>query len=285
MARVTHVKKAQQRYETKPVLDAEGKPVKIALTKADGTPKMTSGKRGKTPRPVFITKTEADKTRPKPNLRCDFPGCGREIEPGQGYKWIKPKSGPYGGRMMARHAEHPSWNVWDYSSSLSARVAQIEHDHGDLTGVESVEDAEAVAQEAAEEIRALAEEKREGASNIEEGFGHSTYQSEELEQTADDLDGWADDVEGTEFPDPQDDEYLDQDEVDCDECQGTGMVDNEPETKAEHEDPDFEWESEVECDNCGGTGQVENEDPETDWDAWREAAQDALNETLGACPV
>ena len=67
MARVTHVKKAQQRYETKPVLDADGNPVKIALTKADGSPKMTSAKGGKrTPRPVFITKTAPDKSKPKP---------------------------------------------------------------------------------------------------------------------------------------------------------------------------------------------------------------------------
>jgi hypothetical protein len=249
---------------------------------------MTSGKRGKTPRPVFITKTVADKSKPLPNLRCDFGGCqitDREILPGQAYMWIKPKSGPYGGRLMARHAEHPSWNVWDYSSSLSARVAQIEH-NADLTGVESLEDAQSVAQEAAEEIRALAEEKRESASNIEEGFGHATYQSEELESQADELDSWADEVEATDFPDPEDSEYLNEDEVECDECQGTGTVENpDPETLAESEDPDFEYEDEVECETCGGTGQVENEDPETDWDAWREAAEEALQETLGNCPV
>lgn len=287
MARVTHVKKAQQRYETKPVLDDNGNPVKIALTKADGSPKMTSSKGGKrTPRPVFITKTVADKSRPKPNLRCDFPGCdvdGREILPGTPYKWIKPKSGPYGGRMMARHAQHPTWQVWDYSSSLSAQVARIEHD-ADLSGVETVEDAEAVAQEAAEAIRELAEQKRESAGNIEDGFGHATYQSEELEQQADDLDSWADEVEAIDFPDQ--DDYRSEDEVDCDECQGTGQVDNpDPETYDQSQDPEFTYEDEVDCDNCGGTGQVEDEDPDVDLDEWREAAQDALAEVLGSCPV
>lgn len=278
MARVTHVKKAQQRYETVPVLDADGHPVKIALTKADGTPKTTSAKKGS--RPIFITKTVADKTRPRPNLRCDFAGCqitDREILPGQGYKWIKPKSGPYGGTQKNRHAEHPSWNVWEYSNSLSARVAQIEND-ATLDGVESLDDAQAVASEAAEAIRGLAEEKRESASNIEEGFGHATYQSEELESQADELDGWADEVEATEFPDPEDAEYLDQDEVDCDECHGSGLVDNDNEDTLDDE-------PEVECVDCGGTGQVENEDPETDWDAWRDAAAEALSEALGSCPV
>lgn len=274
MARVTHVKKAQQRYETKPVLDDQGQPVKIALTKADGSPKMTSAKRGKTPRPVFITKTVADKTRPKPLQVCGK--CGDTIKVGDPYKWIKPKSGPYGGRLMVRCGPCPTWNVWDYSSSLSARVAQIEND-ASLDGAESLEDAQAVAGEAAEAIRDLANEKRESASNIEDGFGHATYQSEELEQQADDLDTWADEVEGTEFPDPEDADYLDQEDVDCDECQGTGTV--------EQQEDDGDDYAEVECETCGGSGQVENDDPETDWDAWRDAADEALNETLGNCPV
>ena len=272
MARVTHVKRAQQRYATKPVLDEKGQPVKIALTKSDGTPKMTRAKGNRPARPIFITKTEADKSQPLPLHKCGK--CGKTIEVGDPYKWIKPKSGPYGGRLMVRCAACPTWNVWDYSSSLSAQVARIEHE-ADLDGVETLEDAQAVAQEAADAIRELAEQKRESASNIEDGFGHATYQSEELEQQADDLDTWADEVEGIEFPDP--DEYLDEDEVECDECQGTGTV--------ERQDDEGDDYTEVECDDCGGTGQVENEDPETDWDEWRSAAQDALADALGNCPV
>lgn len=275
MARVTHVKKAQQRYETVPVLDADGKPVKIALTKADGTPKMTSGKRGKTPRPVFITKTVADKSKPKPLQKCGK--CGTTIEVGQPYKWIKPKSGPYGGRLMVRCGPCPTWNVWDYSSSLSARVAQIEHE-ASLDGVESQEDAQGVAEAAAQAIRDLAEEKRESASNIEEGFGHATYQSEELEQQADDLDTWADEVEGVEFPDPEDSEYQDDEDVECAYCGGTGLL-------AETVEADEDTDPDEECTQCSGDGTVENEDPETDWDAWREAAEEALSEVLGSCPV
>lgn len=266
MARVTHVKKAQQRYETRPVLDADGQPVKIPLTGKDGTPKMTSAKGGKrTSRPVSITKTVADKSRPKPLHVCGK--CQTTIQVGQPYKWIKPKSGPYGGRLMVRCGPCPTWHIWEYSSSLSARVAQIEYD-ADLTGVESQEDAQAIAGAAAESIRELAEEKREAASNIEGGFGHATSQSEELEGQADTLATWADEVENVEFPDPEDSEYV-QDDVECDDCQGTGRDDDDNDA----------------CTRCDGAGTVEDEDQGTDWDAWREAAQSALEEVLGNCPV
>lgn len=277
MARVTHVKKAQQRYETKPVLDETGQPVKIALTKADGSPKMTSAKRGRTPRPVFITKTEPDKTRPKPLHTCGK--CGETIQVGQPYKWIKPKSGPYGGRLMVRCGTCPTWQVWDYSSSLSAQVARIEHDATNAVGgCEDPSDVEALLNDAAESIRELAEQKRESAGNIEDGFGHATYQSEELEQQADDLDGWADEVEDAEVPDQ--DDFLDEDDVDCDECQGTGQVDN-----PDWDEDDEDSEAEVECPECEGLGQVENDDPDVDLDEWREAVMESVSDALGNCPV
>lgn len=224
MARITIVKSAQQRYETKPVLDDQGQPVRIPLTNKDGSPKMTRAKGSRAARPVFITKTVADKDRPKPLLRCDFPGCehpDRAIQVGQSYKWIKPKSGPYGGRQLNRHAEHPSWNVWDYSSSLSARTQQISHDAEesfpeDATTEDEISDWAA---QVAEEIRSLAEEKREAASNIEDGFGHETYQSDELNSTADDLDSWADDVENIDVPEaPQEEDFhYDEDGNDLDD--------------------------------------------------------------------
>lgn len=213
MARVTFVKKAQQRYETKPVLNEDGTQKRTPVMKRDGTQKTS--KRG----PVFLRVTEADKSRPKAPLSCDFSGCqihGGKILPGDAYKHITPKSGPYGGWQKNRHTEHPSWQVWEYSSSLSARIAQIQNDV-DFGLVDSPDEVREVLGNMAEEIRSLAEEKREGASNIEDGFGHSTYQSEELEQTADDLDSWADDVEGAEVPELEDFPNEDLDEQGDDE--------------------------------------------------------------------
>lgn len=282
MARITRVKKAQQRFHTKPVLDAKGNPVKIALTNRDGSPKMTSSKGGKrTPRPVFITKTVADKTRPKPNLRCDFPGCtidGGEILPGTSYMWIKPKSGPYGGHQKNRHDAHPAWQVWDYSNSLSAQVARIEHTAtGAVAVAEDDTDVKSALDEAAEAIRELAEQKRESASNIVDGFGHDTYQSDDLNSQADELDSWADDVEGADV------EPLDafdcpaacaEGRQDCPSCDGTGK-----EHGAEDGDDCLECDGacDVECGDCDGTGY--------DLEAARDAWSEAVAEALGNCPA
>jgi hypothetical protein len=193
MARITYVQKAQQRYATVPVIDP-------ATGEQKRTPVMRNGVQRTTKRgaPVFLRITKADKSQPLPNRNCGK--CGKEITVGSPYKHISPKSGPYGGRTLYRCAECPNWHVWEYSSSLGARTAQIEHDAsneaseaGDTDGLRSA------AESAAEAIRELAEEKREGAQNIVDGFGHETSQSDELNDVADQLDSWADDVENIDF--------------------------------------------------------------------------------------
>lgn len=296
MARITRVKAAQRRYATVPVLDENGKPKRVpVISRRTGEQVVT--KRG----PKWMTVTTQDKTQPLPNLRCDFPGCditGGEILPGQGYMWIKPKSGPYGGRQRNRHAQHPAWQVWDYSNSLSAQVARIEHDATDaVDGVETEDDVQSLLDDAADQITELAEAKRESAQNIEDGFGHPTSQSEELESQADELEGWAEDVRGTDIP-TQDDFGG---EADCEDCDGTGQVEcvycggtgkaDETVEADEDTDPDDECsqcggEGEVTCETCQGSGQVESEDlTDEQLDEWRDAVRDAVSDALGACPV
>lgn len=188
MATITHVKKSQQRYTMvntgvrTPVLDGK-----------TGQQKVT-----KTGTPVFRNATVEDLDSPLPPPTCDF--CDKPIDVGSAYKHITPKSGPYGGTKRSRHEEHPDWQVWEYSNSLSARVAQIVASV-ETGAIETVDDAEAVAAEAVEQIQELAEEKRESASSIEEGFGHETSQSEELAGQADELDSWASEGESLSFED------------------------------------------------------------------------------------
>lgn len=282
MARITHVKKAQQRFATVPVTDAEGKVIRTpVIDKRTGEQKVS--KRG----PVFMTKTAPDKTNPLPELRCDFPGCtinGGKIAVGTPYKHISPKSGPYGGQQKNRHAEHPSWQVWEYSSSLSARLAQISHDFWEAFG--SAEDLDGVTEAlsaTADEVRSLAEEKREAASNIEEGFGHPTSASEELEQTADDLDSWADDIESAdlpEWPEPEDrwfitdtrtgekvgeteDGYEDEDEASAD-------LDSIIEDKVNGGEED-------DAENYSIDSETPDDPSEEQKEEWREEAQDACS--------
>lgn len=273
MARITRVKKAQQRYDTKPVLDENGEQVR--------TPVMRNGEQIVTKRgPKFLRVTERDLTKPLPNLRCDYPGCsidGGEIVPGSAYMWIKPKSGPYGGHQRNRHASHPAWNVWDYSSSLSAQVARIESEATDAaSNADSEDDVTAALNDAAEAIRELAEQKREGAENIESGFGHATYQSEELTQQADDLDSWADKVEQADVEELSSfscDSCTDG-QQECSACAGTGKADDD---ENDEDCADCDGTGEQECDFCDGTG----EDLEAARESWSQTVADAL----GNCPV
>lgn len=218
MARVTHVKRAQQRFETKPVLGRDGQPVQVPVMRRDGTQKVT--KRGK---PVFMRRTVEDRSKPKPLLTCDY--CHKPIEIGTPYKHITPKSGPYGGYQRNRHESCPTWQVWDYSSSLSAQVAQIEHDFNEgLAGVNDEDDVQSLLDDAAQAVRDIAEEKRQSAQNIEEGFGHETSTSQDLSDVADQLDSWADEIESATIPDrpehePEDPEDDEGDELTDDELQ------------------------------------------------------------------
>jgi hypothetical protein len=218
MARVTYVKKAQQRFYTKPVIDPETgqqkqtpvmKTVKEYVRDADGVIVKDENGKGKvvtsqvqkttkTGRPVFLRVTEDDKTRPKPNSKCE--ACGKEIKVGDPYKHVTVKSS-YGGTKHIRCADCPTWQPWDLSNSLSARLSQVSHDFEEaVQGASEPGDVEAALSDAAQAVRDIAEEKRESASNIEEGFGHSTSMSEELEQTAEALDSWADEIESADVP-------------------------------------------------------------------------------------
>lgn len=211
MPRTTVVEKAQQRYYTKPVIDPETGEQKQTPVMRNGEQRTT--KRGK---PIFMKVTERDLDRPKPNLRCDFPGCdidGGEILPGTAYKHITPKSGPYGGTQRNRHKVHRGWYQWEYSSSLGARLAQVAHNFSQaLESVESEDDVQSALDDAASEIESIAEEKREGASNIEDGFGHATTASEELEEIAGQLEDWAEEIKAAdipELPEPEERYFID----------------------------------------------------------------------------
>lgn len=284
MARVTHVKKAQQRYRTVPVLNPDGTPKTTTVTRtvnvrdAAGTVIGTRTEDATTKRGKTITRavTVADRTQPLPNYTCD--SCRKEIEVGTPYKHISPRSGPYGGRQLNRHETCPTWHVWEYSSSLSARIAQIQHAAenalGDLVA-DSNEDYEAVLAEAAESVRDLAGEKAESAQNIEDGFGHTTTASEELTEQADALEQWADDIESADLP-----EYPEAEEADCDTCGGSGKLADAIDADQDNLDP------EEDCRTCNGEGTVTPDEPtEQQIEDWRTEASDAVTEALGNCPL
>jgi len=265
MARITRVAKAQQRYETVPVIDPEtGEPKRTpVINKRTGEQKTT--KRGT---PVFMSVTQLDKTKPKANLRCDFPGCdidGGEILPGSAYMHVSPKSGPYGGVQRNRHQVHPAWQQWDLSNSLSAQLARIAHDFSEaIDTAESPDDVTTALGEAAASVEEIADQKQESADNIEEGFGHATSSSEELTETADQLRDWAGEFESADVPEMTECEECSGDgKVECETCEGSGEVEDEVGDKP---CDDCEGAGDNECSNCDGTGE--------DLEAWREEVRD-----------
>ncbi len=306
MARVTHVQKAQQRYETVPVLDEFGSQVETQVMRSDGTPKMTRAKPGRPARPVYMKQTVADKSKPKPLLRCDFSGCdinGGLIAIGTPYKHITPKSGPYGGTQKSRHAEHPNWKIWEYSYSRAAQVAQVQDSmHNELDAFEftSHDDFDALRDSLAEQAQAAQDDAQEALDNMPEGLQDGSQAQENAEA----LENWVSEIESADAPDAPEQ---------CEECNGEGHTEQEYRwfivnadgSGRVNEDGDEGFETEVEaadeiarmvedgegvedefeaeeqpvtedCEECDGTGDA----PEQPAEEWIEEAKDVLREVI-----
>lgn len=292
MARVTHVKKAQQRYATVPVLDADGNPIKTpVMNQRTGQQKVS--KRG----PVFMTKTVADKTKPLPLLRCDFPGCtinDGKIAIGTSYQHITPKSGPYGGTQKNRHAEHRSWYVWEYSSSTSARAAQVQHDAGEVISsyeFSSYDDFDDLKQQVADMAQELLDEKQESLDAMPEGLADGSQLQEQVEA----LEAWVEGIEDADEPDRPDTVEVerffvvnveDGSEVFEDEVDGF-----ETEEEAQKALKTYLWQHSKES---ADDFEIEGRDTEIDADSldiehvdedWIEEAKQAIQDALDNCEV
>jgi len=269
MARTTHVAKAQQRYETVPVIDPEtGEPKRTPVMKWSKDPETGESigrqKTTKTGRPVYMTVTVQDRSKPLPPYTCDH--CHQPIEIGTPYKHITPKSGPYGGRKRTRHESCPSWQVWEYSDSLSANLARISHDFSEaVDSAESPDDIQSALDDAAGSVREIAEQKTTSAESIEEGFGHATSTSEELASIGEQLEEWAGEIESADIPELSDCEECSGDgKVECEECNGTGELEDADGNAC----AECAGAGDRECDNCSGTGE--------DIDAWRDTVRDEV---------
>jgi rubrerythrin len=313
MARITRVAQAQQRYEQVPVIDP-------ATGEQRRTPVMKNGKQRVTKRGnlVFLSVTKADKSKPLPPRKCGK--CHQEIQVGSPYKHISPRSGPYGGRTLYRCDTCPDWHVWEYSSSLSARTAEISHNFWEsFNGAEfeSTDDVQELLNETAEAIREIASEKEESADNIESGFGHETEQSQELRDVSEQLNSWADEVENVSLTD-----YPETEEQQCEACDGNGhrdlqeqlvaarkrlealqakfptvqddldvvmitkrAIDNEVKLILELKQKDEAGETTLECEECDGSGVVDPEVPTQDQlDEWRSEVESEVS-IVDECPV
>jgi hypothetical protein len=247
MARIHHVRKAQQRYVQVPVVDDDGNDVTTAVMRRDGTPKKT-----KTGREVTRRQVVDDRSQPLPPHDCGY--CHKPIEVGTPYKWVKIKSGPYGGRTLRRHAGCPPWKQSELTTSKMAGIYAAQEDFEASAGsCESAGDFSDLMSTFADAVREVASEYEESADNIEEGFGHETYVSSELREKAEQLNDWADN---------------------CDES-----FDEVPE--CEHPDLE-EGQSEDECEHCED-GVLLPSSPA--FDEWRDEQFDRAQGLVYDCPI
>jgi hypothetical protein len=255
----------QQRYEMVPVRDDLGEHKKVpVIDKRTG--KQKTDKHGNL---TFRKLTVADHDKPKPINECER--CHSKLVIGAKYRVVAIKTA-FGGYDRFRCMECPSWAPWELSNSLSARIQQIQSEVVDGDQWTCQEDAEARAEELAEMIRELASEKEEAAQNMEDGFGHSTSQSEEIAEQAQQLNEWADSVEESgsdaDFPEPE--------ETECPECSGTGKVETDESA------PD-----EVDCEAEGcENGMITPDEPTEDQlGEWQAEAADNIQSALDNSPL
>jgi len=258
MPRIHHIGHAQPRYARVPVLDeTTGEPLVTPIARTT-----------KTGQPVTMTITAADKNQPLDPETCER--CQAVIRPrntehpGDPYKWVQPKSGPYGGQRRVRCASCPGWQPWELTSALWARLAEIEHVYReDISSATCTEDVENALSDAAGLVEEIADEKDEAGQNVEEGFQHETGQSQDLKDAAERLRDWADEIRNAVVPD-----LPEPGETDCESCEGTGKATHDLMASA----PD--------CENCKGAGTVTPDNPADDqMDEWRSEAADLLGDS------
>jgi hypothetical protein len=137
--------------------------------------------------------------------------CHEDIAEGTAYAWTQPS------RYSARINWHatcptPPGSMMEANEKRAAAMAAFENGYdaidelrkydGEGEGIDTDEFVERIKDEVlnvvGEGVREAAELWRESASNIEDGFGHSTSMSEEFESNADEVESIADEVEGIE---------------------------------------------------------------------------------------
>jgi hypothetical protein len=150
--------------------------------------------------------------------------CGETINPGEEYYWYskrtsyKPPRGVKVKRCL-RHYPRPSETT---GNPRRAQVYAISEGLGDdlqrLQGADDLDPYEfsSLIEEARDEVEGIAEELRDGADNIESGFGWATEQSEQLKEKAEAIDEIVQELEQVGIPDPPEetDEGYDEEELD-----------------------------------------------------------------------
>ena len=263
MARVTHVAKAQQRYEQVPVIDPEtGRQKTIEVTV-----------RGKT---QVRRLTQDDRSKPLPPLRCEK--CGKDIEVGTPYKWVKPVAYRGArGHKRTRHEACPSWRPSELTSSAALGILYAAQEAAEdalaaWTPEDGLDAAEAILNDLAEGVREAAAQYESSADNMESGFGGETSTSAEIREKQEALEGQADEVEAAVSDLPED---FDEDQA---KAEAFEEAERDPEVWDEWPDSvdDYDWDEDL-----GDLQEAVEETREAWADSVREAVQGGLDQVEG----
>ncbi len=123
---------------------------------------------------------------PKNERRCQR--CGKEIFAGEKYYWWSNRVG-FGKQMKSKktvRCENHKPESWEMSGNPSVleREENISDWSAQAAELESAEDAKELLGEIATYAEERQQEEEEKADNIRDGFGHDTFQSEELDEKA-----------------------------------------------------------------------------------------------------
>lgn len=128
----------------------------------------------------------------KPQGNCGF--CGKPIEVGTSYMWVKPSRFD---RTMKRHAGCKVWSPSEMATNEKTAAFLAVFEVADEAAAEATtaEELRDILTTAAESLREVGQMYADSAQAVEDGFGHSTTMSEELQEKADALESAADELE------------------------------------------------------------------------------------------
>lgn len=159
--------------------------------------------------------TYVEKARKAPGS-CMSPTCShaeRTIAVGESYKHFSIRS--HKGARGFKKVYHRDCSVPRSHTTTSSQLGTIydAQDSGEQAiaaleaDPENPESLREIASQVAEGIREAGEMYGESSDNIESGFGHSTYVSDELREKADGCENWADEVENLDFEEYDPDDF------------------------------------------------------------------------------
>lgn len=207
-------------------------------------------------------------------LTCSH--CGGKIKVGDGYRWWANRApGSRGGyrRIRCMRSECTPTTAEMTPGRRGQWLGMQEGFERQLDDCETIEDVQNAAESIADEIEGFGGEFVESADNMEEGFGHATYQSDELRERGEAIQAVAEEMRELYYDEPEDEpEAFDEDAA---RAEVVAEMEADPDA-----DPGDEADLVARLDTKRQEHEEENEPAEEAGDEALEAARDVVREKI-----